>query len=206
LQAVPTYFAEFENSKLVAQSATSADIEKINREVIEGMRFRFISQKIISRDVLEESHILNVEQLQEKGALYNSGDELLEDILKQRHYRHSRQLRYLAANHLRGVLKIRFVLKPFSFVFLLAGNEEYHLVLETLDTDEATYIWHFEKSRALLPSKLKDVELGLSVIKEKGRHVFLDSNPANFTRVLHDYSNEEKGFIEWKDILEEKIK
>ena len=38
-------------------------------------------------------------------------------------------------------MKIRFVLQPFSFVFLLAGKDHHYIVLETLDTEEATYIW-----------------------------------------------------------------
>jgi hypothetical protein len=31
-------------------------------------------------------------------------------------------------------------------VFLLSGSYQYHLVWETLDTEEATYIWHIGKS------------------------------------------------------------
>lgn len=34
------------------------------------------------------------------------------------------------------VMKNRFVLNPFSFVFLLAGEQSYVVVLETLDTEK----------------------------------------------------------------------
>jgi hypothetical protein len=32
-----------------------------------------------------------------------------------------------------------------AFVFLLIGEYQYHIVMETLDTEEATYIWHVPK-------------------------------------------------------------
>lgn len=32
---------------------------------------------------------------------------------------------------------------------------------------------------------------------------FLENQPQNFTRILHDYSDERKGFVIWKDLLEE---
>jgi hypothetical protein len=34
---------------------------------------------------------------------------------------------------------------------------------------------------------------------------FLESQPANFSRILHDYSDEHKGFILWKDLLTERV-
>ena len=43
--------------------------------------------------------------------------------------KHYRQLRYLATRHEHTILKLRFVLSPFSFVFLLAGEEQFHIVL-----------------------------------------------------------------------------
>lgn len=42
--------AEFENSKLISQLATSADIEKINREVIQGIKFNFITKNFSGRN------------------------------------------------------------------------------------------------------------------------------------------------------------
>lgn len=103
------------------------------------------------------------------------------------------------------MLKIRFVLRPFSFVFLIAGSEQYHIILETLDTEEATYLWHFHKSPSLLPSKLKEIDAQLQIIRNQGRQAFLDLKPENFSRILHDYCNAQKGFVLWKDMLEERL-
>ena len=53
--------------------------------------------------------------------------------------------------------------------------------------------------------KLKEIDEQLSVIRNKGRQIFLEKQPEHFSRILHDYSDEKKGFIIWKDLLEEQI-
>ena len=102
-------------------------------------------------------------------------------------------------------MKIRFVLQPFSFVFLLSGDQQYHVILETLDTEEATYIWHTDKNRPALMETIKHINSELNIIREKGRQAYLETNPANFSRVIHDYSDNRKGFIVWKGYLEERL-
>ena len=54
-------------------------------------------------------------------------------------------------------------------------------------------------------SKLKEIDQSLNIIRNDGRQAFLESNPNNFSRIVHDYSNEQKGFIIWKDLLEERL-
>lgn len=202
-------YAEFENGKLISQIAASTDLLKINREVIEGVKFRFIAKNILAMPPQSTENLLTIQDIQQKQQncpnLYQDGQVLLEDILKQKHFKHYRQLRYLANQHEGALLKIRFVLSPFSFVFLLSGNEQFHIILETLDTEEATYIWHFEKNKTLLKNKLREIDQQLSIIRNNGRQAFLSTNPHYFTRILHDYTNEQKGFITWKDLLEEKM-
>lgn len=200
-------YAEFETGKLISQLATSNDIEKINREVIEGVKFKFITKNFFSpsSQTLKEN-LLKINEIQQGNqALYKDGQELLEDILKNKNFKHSNQLRYLAKRHGGQFLKIRFVLSPFSFVFLLAGEQQFHIILETLDTEEATYLWHTNRNKQSLISKVKEIDQQLNIIRTKGRQAFMDTNPDNFSRVLHDYSDEMKGFIIWKDLLEEQI-
>ena len=52
---------------------------------------------------------------------------------------------------------------------------------------------------------LKEIDNHLAIIRNNGRQVFLDSAPPYFSRILHDYTDEKKGFIKWKDILEERL-
>jgi len=79
------------------------------------------------------------------------------------------------------------------------------VVMETLDTEEATYVWHIENVKRNLPENLKAVEKHLHVIKNKGRQAFLDTDPSNFSWILHDYSDERKGFVLWKDQSKERL-
>ncbi len=196
--------AELENAILVAQLATSNDLEKINREVLESVRFSFVEKRFSRKKAIAEGESSTIQE-EEIQKLYPSEEELLEDMLSKKNVRHYRQLRYLADNHARSILKLRFVLYPFSFVFLLSGNQKWHIVLETLDTEEATYIWHFNKKSSNLKENLVSVDSALNMIRNQGRQAYLESQPLNFSRIIHDYSDERKGFVQWKDALEERL-
>lgn len=202
-------YAEFKNGELVSQLATSTDLQRINQEVIEGVRFKFITNSFLGIKPQTDNNLMTVDELLKNGnsttILYNDGQTLLDDLLTQKNFRHSKQLRYLADKHERTILKIRFVLSPFSFVFLLSGENQFHIVLETLDTEEATYLWHIEKDKTQLKSQLKTIDEHLSIIRNKGRQTFLDTKPENFSKILHDYSDTQKGFVIWRDLLEERI-
>lgn len=198
-------FAEFENGKLVSQLALSPDIERINKEVVEGVKFQFLNKGLLKQFSPKNQNILTSEELQEQGKIYSNAEELLNEILKNKQYKHSEHIRYLADRHKSQVMKIRFVLNPFSFVFLLSGEQSYFVVLETLDTKEATYIWHTTKNNTSLIEEIKQIDNQLSIIREKGRQAFLEYSPQNFTRIIHDYSDNKKGFILWKSALEEII-
>lgn len=199
--------ATLQHNRLMFKSAVSDDLDKINRELIESVKFRFLNKDIIKRIPVGEGNLLNAGQVQggSDQLIYNSEDELLENILGLKQYKHHLHLRYLSQKHERTILKLRFVLEPFSFVFLLAGSNQYHLVWETLDTEEATYIWHIEKSVYELERSIKRIDGLLGQIRTKGRQQYLETNPENFSRIVHDYSDETKGLIIWKDILEEKL-
>lgn len=201
--------AEFENGVLVSQMATSVDVYKINREIIEGIKFRFVTKSFSGKTKAELSAGLkSIDQLQSEtgsGHLYKSGEELLDELLQNKDYKHRTHLQYLAERHERKIMKIRFVLSPFSFVFLLSGRDHFHVVMETLDTEEATYVWHFDNEKRNLPNNLQLVDENLNLIRNNGRQAFLEKVRDNFSRIVHDYSDDRKGFILWKDQLEERL-
>ena len=203
-------YTEIQNDKLISQIATSPDLEQINREIIESVKFRFNEKRIIGGEYFQNKgeNLLDLQQLQEDQngvQLYKSEEELLNTLLFNENVKHYKQLRYLASNHEASILKIRFILNPFSFVFLLKGIEQYHFVLETLDTKEATYIWHVERINPDLSENLKIINRDLNFIKNKGRQIFLENQPNNFSRIIHDYSEIRKGFILWRNLLEERL-
>lgn len=193
---------ELQKKEVVSQIVTSEDLNKINKDVIEGMKFSFLDKKFFIQKPLPKNTQSDSEAIQK---LYNSEEELLNEILKFGKYLHSRPLMYLSQKHETGLFKLKFVLSPFSFVFFLSGNSQFHIVLETLNTKEATYIWHIPKNINSLESKLKGIDRDISLIRTKGRQVFLENSPKNFSRIIHDYSDERKGFILWKGLLEETL-
>lgn len=201
--------AEFNEGVLISQIAKSNDLNRINKEIIDTVRFKFIEKNFLGKLAGKDKGLVNLSELQNLNndgtGLYDSESEFLEDVLKHKQVKHYRQLRFLADLHETSVMKIRFVLSPFSFVFLLAGEEQYHVVMETMDTEEATYIWHLEKSLLHLKQRAKEIDTDLNLIRNDGRQMFLEQLPKNFSRILHDYSDEKKGFIIWKSLLEEKL-
>jgi len=52
---------------------------------------------------------------------------------------------------------------------------------------------------------LSEIDQDLNVIRNKGRQPFLVNHPENFSRIIHDYSEERKGFVIWRDLLEERL-
>lgn len=197
----------FQNNRIIFQLATSADLDKINSEVIESLKFRFLNKQIIKGTLIGEENMLDAQQMQGGNAqmLYPTEEDILENVLAGKQYKHHKNLRYLSQRHDRSVLKIRFVLEPFSFVFLLSGFNQYHLIWETLDTEEATYIWHIEKIFDEFEMRIREIDKLLGFIRNKGRQAYLECDPLNFSRIVHDYSIGEKGFIIWKDMLEEQL-
>lgn len=94
---------------------------------------------------------------------------------------------------------------PFSFVFLLDGERQYHIIWETLDSEEATFVWHVEKNKQVLKERLQLIDKDLGFIRTKGRQVFTETLPKDFSRIIHDYTDARKGFILWKDQVEERL-
>ncbi len=84
-------------------------------------------------------------------------------------------------------------------------EQQYHLIWEALDTEEATYIWHVERNKSTLRDILKQIDEELGIIRVKGRQAFLENAPLYFSRVMHDYIDPVKGFIVWRDTLEERL-
>lgn len=198
-------YAEIENGVIVSQLATSIDLDNINKEIIESVKFLFLNKSFIHQTSTSQQNILTATELPKNQNLYIDGENILEDLIKGRKYKHSRHIQFLAERHEYRTMKLRFVLQPFSFIFLIAGEQNYHVILETLDTEEATYIWHTSKDKTVLIETIKLIDKELNIIREQGRQAYIDTTPNNFSRIVHDYSNDNKGFTSWKDLLEERL-
>ena len=198
-------YAEIESGVILSQLATSSDLENINKEIVESVKFQFLNKSFISQIPTLKQNILSTNELAKNQNIYSDTENILEDLLKGKQYKHSQHIQFLAEKHERNIMKLRFVLQPFSFVFLLEGEQNYHIILETLDTEEATYIWHTDKSKSVLIDTVKQIDKELNIIREKGRQTYLETNPQNFSRIVHDYSDDNKGFTIWKGLLEQTL-
>ena len=202
----------FNSEELIATSAYSGDVDKIDSSIIDSVRFEFVKKKILTfKGNPGNSSILNTldsalsEGKNATGQLFKSEQDLIDDILSIKNSKHYHQLKYLSSEHLSSVLKMRFIINPFSFLFLLGGEERYHIVWETLNSEEATYLWHFEKSIDALRKGLIEIEEILKEIKASNKQNYLGKEHTNFSRVIHDYSDSKSGFVFWKGMIEEKL-
>jgi hypothetical protein len=103
--------------------------------VVEGVTFQFLNKGLPKQFTPKKQNIVTSDELQEQGKIYSNAEELLNEILKNKQYKHSQHIQYLADRRDSKVMKIRFVLNPYSFLFLLSGEQNYFVILETLHTE-----------------------------------------------------------------------
>ena len=202
---------EIENDAITCMNVRSEEIDRIDKKMIDSVRFEFVrdtTKKKLKVEVdktlftMDEYFESLTESRLQSNAFYENENELFEDLIsitKTKHYKH---LRFLSSQHAFNIMKLRFVLKPFSFLFLLEGERHYHIVWETIDTKEATYMWHTDKDLNILKMTLRKIEDIINVMKVQGKIAYLNANEDNFQRIRHDYSELIDGFLKWKGELE----
>lgn len=201
------------NGQPRAVEATSPEIDSINTSLIETVRFRYVKEAVRKKGRLEAGkNLLTMDEFFETlseeafnpAAFYTQESELAEDLLAITETRHYQHLRFLSSVHIHAVMRLRFVLQPFSFLFLLEGREQYHLVWETLDTEEATYVWPVAKEVDKVKMALQMVEDILQLVKVQGKTAYLTSDET-CSRIFHHYKEGIRGFIKWKNELESRL-
>lgn len=227
--AVKNYFANALNTKrievtvkievidgsIISSNIKSPEIDRINKDLIENVKFQFVRETIKKHIKAEiDKNLFTMDEFfdsvsDEKlnpNTFYKNEKELFEGIVQIHKTKHYKHLRFLSDKHLHDKMRLRFVNKPFSFIFLLEGERNYHIIWETLDTKEATYIWHIEKNsqniKQVLKYNLEKIEDIINVIKVQGKTVYINSNEDQFRRIKHDYSELVDGFVKWKGDLE----
>ncbi|GGG94702.1 hypothetical protein [Pedobacter zeae] len=154
---------ELSGGEVVSKSAKSPEIDRINRELIENVKFEFLKTNNKTISAVPDRNLYTMEEYFEAfgdeklkpGTFYDDEKIFLEDQLKVSNSKHYKHLRFLSSKHACEVMKLRFTQNPFSFFFLIQSESNYHIVWETLNTAEATYIWSIEKDPDVLKLKLK---------------------------------------------------
>ncbi|MBS1918660.1 MAG: hypothetical protein JST17_00240 [Bacteroidetes bacterium] len=205
-----TAIIEITDNEITSVIAKSPEIDKIDKQLIDNVKFEFVkaTKKKVTVEVdkslftMEEYFDTFGEENFKSNAFYSDEKELFEDLLKITNTKHYKHLRFLSSKHSHQTMKLRFVHKPFSFIFLIAGDRNYHLIWETLDTEEATYIWHIDNNLQALKTALRKIEDIINIIKVQGKTAYINSNDDPFRRIYHDYSELVDGFVKWKGELE----
>lgn len=211
IQVIPSITAV--DGTITSIEAASEEISKLNKTLIEEVKFELV-KGAGRKESVEEKNIFTMEEYLETfvgkelqpGQIFKDDKEFLETILEKSGTKHYNQLRFLSSKHQYDILKLRFVHKPFSFVFLLRGRDKFHIMWETLDTAEATYIWTVSNDVKLLKDVLKDTDKTIGEIVCDGKNRYRSRNEANFKRVFHDYKDLENGFKNWKDEIEKYLR
>ncbi|NOT50077.1 MAG: hypothetical protein HOP10_02225 [Chitinophagaceae bacterium] len=209
IQVVPAIYAV--DGETVSIAATSIEIDKIDDTLIEEVKFEIVNTAR-KKEMIGEQPLLTINEFLEtltnegvKGQqLFKDEADFFDNLLERSGTKHHTHLRFLSSKHLHNLTKLRLVPKPLSFIFLLAGKNQYHVIWETLDTTEATYIWNFDKHKDL-KWILKHVHKTIKQILNEGKNAYLDRKEDNFTRVFHDYTDLQNGFRKWKEEIEEVI-
>jgi hypothetical protein len=194
-------------------SVKSKEIDKIDNKLIDNVKFEFVRKTKKKIDIEIDKSIFTMDEYfdtfsDEKfksNTFYSNETDFFDDLLKISNTKHYKNLRFLSSKHAHKIMKLRFVHKPFSFIFLIEGDRDYHIIWETLDTKEATYVWHLEKNLDVLKRTIKKLEDIINTIKVEGKIAYINYNEDKFERIYHDYSEIVDGFVKWKGELESKL-
>lgn len=192
-------------------SATSEEICRINKSLIEEIKIEML-RVAGKKEVPGEAQLFTMEEYLETFVnanakqVFKDDNELLETLLKKPGTKHHPHLRWLSSKHRNNLEKLRLVHKPFSYVFLLESINNFYIVWETLDTEEATFIWKFRKEAMLTEQILAETNKALNLIAKNGRNEYRALQESNFGRLVHDYHDPQGGFKSWKDKMENIIR
>lgn len=191
--------------------ATSEEISRINKSFIEEVKIEML-RVAGKKEVPGENLLFTMEEYLEtfvdgnSQQVFKDENDFLETVLKRPETKHHPHLRWLSSKHRQDLERLRLVHKPFSYVFLLDNSDNYFIVWETLNTEEATFIWKFRKEARTTKHILAETNTALNRIAKDGRNEYRALLESNFGRVFHDYQDSQNGFTTWKAQMEKIIK
>lgn len=76
-------FVEFENDSVVSQLATSKEIEYINKEIVENVKFQFLNRDVIGKVPKLKQNLLTSDEIQDHQNIFTNSEEILAQILQK---------------------------------------------------------------------------------------------------------------------------
>jgi hypothetical protein len=192
--------------------ASSPEINRIDKTFVVDVKFEFVKSSR-KNDMISDNQLYTVNEYFETFLnkefnaqnVFENDIDLIDCVLEKSNTKHYNHLRYLSSKHNSDLLKLHIVHKPFSFVFLFNNDFDYFMVWETLDTEEATYLWRFSKEKFELSYCLKIVNEKINRIIIDGKSFYINQKEENFKRVFHDYLDLQNGFKTWKEEIDQII-
>ena len=86
-------------SKSIWKVFTILEFIRINKEVVEGVKFQFLNKGLLKQFTPKKQNIVTFDELQEQGKIYSNAEELLNEILKNKQYKHFQHIQYFADRH-----------------------------------------------------------------------------------------------------------
>jgi hypothetical protein len=193
----------------------SQEVDRITPEIIEEVQLKYLRSHINSVNTTDKSLLTKEDLLkttsekEDLNKLYENDLELFEAILKITDTKHHDHLHHLSELHNSEIMRLRFIPRPVSFIFLVKGDLNYHFIWETSDTKEATYIWSYSKNvingKIDLKKKLNELDTTITEIINNGKNSYIKRKEENFKRIIHTYTDSLDGFNRWKEELKNVI-
>lgn len=191
---------------ILNKTATSIQISQITENLIQQVEDNIIHETVANNDknnfeILEKIKpflkMFNIDEAKKTNWLLNA-------LLKKTKTKHYNHLRFLSNKHLSELVNLKITPKPVSFIFLIKENQNYFVVWESYNTEEATYIWKLEESEEkLLLASVEEIVDKIKWLRNNNKLPYIKEKPKNFIRLEHDYSGDDMGFKKWKKELEE---
>jgi len=180
-------------------------------DVINGTMIEKVTDYCIKSEILDCDDPITLVEEKLAAVIDFSEDErnliwLLNKIDKFKTSKHYYHLSHLSSLHDAASFRLRMTGKPVSFIFAVQGAHDYHLVWETYETEEATYVWKLQGR----DTKSRQKEVGellerIKWLRAQNKVAYIQSKPSNFKRIEHDYGQENGGLEKWKASLSEYI-
>lgn len=197
-----------EDGHVISSTGTSPEIDKIDNSLITEVKFEFLNA-LRKKDLAIDKQLLTMGEYLEVFAgdefknklIFKDETEMFNNVVENSQTKHYNHLRFLSSKHDSNLSKLRFIHKPFSFIFLLTSDTNFYIIWETLNTEEATYVWNFPKGVSI-NDIVTITDDRINKILKHGKNQYISSHPEAFNRIVHNYSDKHNGFKNWKGEIE----
>jgi len=211
------------NNKLTTYEAVSNDVDKIDQQLIEGIKVmrtlaitKSIRPKDLNKALFTSDDLYSLDNTNDlDGNVFKQTEkDILDTLIEKGNVRNKRELTYLSGSKQSLNYRMRFTNHPkFGFIFTIEGELNNHFIWELLNS-HATYIWTIGKEKKEIELQYKRIESTINTILECGREnykrAYQTANQDNdliFNVINH--KNKNSGLIDefpiWKHRINELI-